>query len=89
MNAMSTADYQRELKLTLENTESLYREALGIVDRHWESEQIKDLYIKVWSTINSNAGENVAPTLLTDHDVKRILETISITVCDLQHEAKL
>lgn len=79
-------DYKRELKLTLENTERLYKVALGVKDFDWQGEEIKNLYMATWATINDNAGQNVAPTLYTDFDVREVHEVVADTASTLQHE---
>lgn len=79
-------DYKRELKLTLENTESLYKQALAITDFDWMGEQIDALYVATWAQINENAGENVAPELVTDHDMREVKDVVVATAKDLQLE---
>lgn len=81
-------NYKRELKLTLENTQDLYKQALEITDFDWQGEQIDALYVATWAQINKNAGENVAPELITDHDVREVKDVIVSTAKTLQMEAK-
>ena len=85
---LSMSRYKQELQTTLENTQELYKEALAIDDFDWMGEQVDRLYTDTWATINENAGENVAPTLYTDHDVREVKEVIISTVKELQEEAE-
>ena len=85
---LSMNRYKEELQTTLENTEELYKEALAINDFNWMSEQVDRLYTNTWATIKQNAGENVAPTLYTDHDVREVKEVIISTAKELQEEAE-
>lgn len=86
--AYTINDYKRELKLTLENTEGLYKQALAMTNFDWLGDQVEQLYMGVWAQINENAGENVAPVLITDHDVREVKEVISSTAKTLQNEAE-
>lgn len=88
MTQMTFSHYKNELKITLENTDTLYKQALAITDFDWMGEQIDALYIAVWAQINENADENVAPTLVTGHDVREVKDVVISTAKTLQTDAR-
>lgn len=71
-----------EIQLTIENTESLYKQALAVTDFNWESDQINDLANATFEQIAKNGGET--ETLNTDHDVRTVHDKVAGVAAELQ-----
>lgn len=79
-------DLQREFKLTLENTETLYRQALAISDMTSSGDEINALMSATLEQMKAN-GYAVEP-LPTDHDVVTMLHLTQSVASTLRREAK-
>ena len=80
------SDYKRELKLTIANTYLLHKQALRVTNFSWQSDDIEKLYMATWAKINTDSGENVAPALITDKDVREVKQAVAAAAWALQIE---
>ena len=80
------SDYKRELKLTIANTYLLHKQALRVTSFSWQSDDIEKLYMATWAKINKDSGENVAPALITDKDVREVKQAVAAAAWALQIE---
>lgn len=81
-------DYMRELKLTIENTELLYKFALSIVDFSNNSDSVATLERMAFEQIVKNkGGESFTVDLPRDKDVLDVMGHVSDTAYQLQRDA--
>lgn len=79
-------DLQREFQLTLENTENLYKQALGISNMMSSGDEINALMSATLEQMKAN-GWPVEP-LPTDYDVTTMLHLTQSVASTLRREAK-
>lgn len=83
---MTAEDFKRELQLTLENTESLYRQALAMKDTSCTGDEMVALYDATVAQIKENGGEVPTP-FATDHEFVAMLDYLQSVACRLRREA--
>lgn len=75
----------REIKLTLENTEELYGQALALTDFEPDNNQVSNLLAATLRQIRKNSGEDPYKLLTSFPEAKQI---VIDTVKQLQEESK-
>ncbi len=77
--------FKNEVKLTIENTEELYKLALDVVDFNYENNQISNLLSATIRQINQNSHHM---TMMSREDKHEIYPLVVRTVHQLQEESK-
>lgn len=77
---------QSEIRLTIANTEELYKEALQITDFVLDNNQISNLMSAALRQMQKNGSE--WPQMLTDLQIREIKEAVRDEVYGLQEVAK-
>lgn len=77
--------FKNEVKLTIENTEELYKYALEVVDFNYENNQISNLLSQTIRQINQNSHHM---TMMSRTDKLELYPVVVATVKQLQEEAK-
>lgn len=78
-------DINREIKLTLENTQELYSSALELTDFEPDNNQVSNLLAATLRQIRKNSGEDPYKLLTSFPEAKQIVVD---TVRELQEESK-
>lgn len=78
--------YKNEVKLTIDNTEHLYQQAISIQDMDRMGDEINSLFSNTVTQMRTNGCQDYP--LQTDHEVVEVLDWVQSVAADLRREAR-